>query len=109
MIAFEDMMRKKIVMPAHLIREPGNSDTGDLFEHFSDAAQRINVYTTQDYIDILSNLLSKWKIGELGGLNDAGNKARDYLMALPGRLQRISERVKIPQKQYEFRWIGQLD
>ena len=56
MLAFEDMMKKKIVMPAHFLRESGGR-IGELFTHFSDAAQRIRVYTTQDYIDILKLLL----------------------------------------------------
>jgi len=105
MLAFEDMMRKKIVMPAHFLRETGDN-IGALFTHFSDAAQRIMVYTTQDYIDILESLLKEWKIEQRTGLNDSGEKARDYLMALPDRLKRISDRIKIPQKQYQFKWIG---
>lgn len=105
MLAFEDMMRKKIVMPAHFLRETGNA-IGELFSHFSDAAQRIKVYTTQDYIDILEILLKEWNIENIVDLNDSAEKARDYLMALPNRLRRISERVKIPEKQYEFKWIG---
>jgi len=73
---------------------------------FSDAAQRIEVYTTQDYIDILKSLLKEWDIANIVGINDSAEKARDYLMALPKRLQRISERIRIPQKQFEFKWIA---
>lgn len=105
MLAFEDMMRKKIVMPAHFLRETGDA-IGELFSHFSDAAQRIMVYTTQDYIDILESLLKQWDIEHIVNLNDSAEKARDYLMALPNRLKRISDRIKIPEKQYKFKWIG---
>ena len=105
MLAFEDMMKKKIVMPAHLMRESGGG-IGELFAHFSDAAQRIMVYTTQDYIYILESLIKEWNIENIVGINDSAEKARDYLMALPKRLQRIAERIKIPQKQYEFKWIA---
>jgi len=105
MLAFEDMMKKKIVMPAHFLRESGGR-MGGLFGHFSDAAQRIMVYTTQDYIDILKSLLKAWDVENIVGINDSAEKARDYLMALPKRLQRISERIKIPQKQFEFKWIA---
>ncbi len=105
MLAFEDMMRKKIVMPAHFLRETGGK-IGDLFTHFSDAAQRQMVYTTQDYIDILKFLIKDWDISNIGSLNDSAEKARDYLMALPDRLFRISERIKVPEKQYQFQWIG---
>ena len=105
MLAFEDMMRKKIVMPAHFLRETGGA-MGELFKHFSDAAQRIMVYTTEDYIDILESLIEKWKIDQVTELNDAAERARDYIMLLPDRLRRISDRVQIPEKQYEFKWIA---
>ncbi|MEQ9402914.1 MAG: acyl-ACP desaturase [Cyclobacteriaceae bacterium] len=105
MIAFENMMKKKIVMPAHFMRESGEK-IGELFTHFSDAAQRTMVYTTQDYIDILKSLLKEWNIENITDINATAEQARDYLMALPDRLQRISERIKIPEKQYEFKWIG---
>jgi len=105
MLAFEDMMKKRIVMPAHFLTESGG-ETGDLFTHFSNAAQRIKVYTTQDYINILSHLLKEWDIEKIEGISDKAEKARDYVMALPGRLQRISERIKVPEKQYQFKWIA---
>ena len=105
MLAFEDMMKKKIVMPAHFLRETGIK-IGKTFEHFSDAAQRLGVYTAQDYVQILSKLNKDWKIEDITGLDERGEKARDYLMALPDRLKRISDRMKIPQLEYEFSWIG---
>ena len=45
MLAFENMMRKRIVMPAHFLRQAGES-IGKTFAHFSDAAQRLGVYTS---------------------------------------------------------------
>ncbi len=104
MLAFEDMMKRKIVMPALFLRESGMK-INELWTHFSDAAQRASVYTTQDYIDIMRSLLAEWKIENITGLNDAGEKARDYLMALPARLERISERIKVPEKRFEFKWL----
>jgi len=105
MLAFEDMMKKKIVMPAHFLRESGGR-IGELFTHFSDAAQRIRVYTTQDYIDILKLLLKEWDVENITCINDSAEQAREYLVALPKRLQRVSERVRIPEKQFEFKWIA---
>ncbi|UBM60399.1 acyl-ACP desaturase [Marinilongibacter aquaticus] len=105
MLALEDMMRKKIVMPAHFLRESG-VEMGKTFSHFSDAAQRLGVYTTMDYIEILEGLLADWQIGDMLGLNEQAEKGRDYLMALPGRLRRIAERTRIPQLEYEFSWIS---
>ena len=104
MLAFQDMMKKKIVMPAHFLRESGGA-ISDLYTHFSDAAQRVNVYTTNDYIDILKNLLKDWNTETITGLTEEAEKARDYLVKLPARLQRISERAVVPVKPYKFSWV----
>lgn len=104
MIAFEDMMKKKIVMPAHFLREIGLK-MGQTFGHFTDAAQRLGVYTAVDYVDILKELIVDWKIEEVKDLNEAGEKAREYLMRLPDRLIRIADRIKTPTLEYKFSWI----
>ncbi len=105
MIAFEYMMRRKIVMPAHFLRQAGE-EIGATFTHFSDAAQRLGVYTSWDYTDILDSLLIDWNIGNITGLNDQGEKARDYLMALPERFRKVAGRgIKAPLE-YEFNWIS---
>jgi acyl-[acyl-carrier-protein] desaturase len=105
MLAFEDMMRKKIVMPAHFLRQQGEK-IGNTFTHFSDAAQRLGVYTTSDYTDILESLVKEWDISNMRGLNDAAEKAREYLMGLPDRFRRVAERsaIRVPIE-YEFNWI----
>jgi acyl-[acyl-carrier-protein] desaturase len=104
MIAFADMMKTKIVMPAQFIRESGGV-IGDAFENFSNAAQRLGVYTTEDYIDILKKLTDFWDIANIRELNDRSERARDYVMNLPDRLAKISERIKIPQDPYAFKWV----
>lgn len=104
MLAFEDMMRKKIVMPAHFLREMGLK-IGQTFGHFTDAAQRLGVYTSTDYVDILKQLIGDWKIESIRELNEAGEKARDYILALPDRLLRVAERMKNPSMEYKFKWI----
>lgn len=104
MIAFSDMMKTKIVMPAQFIRESGGV-IGDAFENFSNAAQRLGVYTTEDYIDILKKLIAFWDIANIRELNDKSERARDYVMNLPDRLAKISERIRIPQDPYAFKWV----
>ncbi len=104
LIAFEDMMRKKIIMPANNIRESGGK-IGDAFVHFSDSAQRLGVYTGKDYVSILEKLLKFWEIDKLESLNAEGEKARDYLMNLPARLTRIMERNQATPEPYQFKWV----
>ena len=103
-LAFADMMKRKIVMPAHFLRESGGM-IGQAFENFSNCAQRLGVYTSQDYIEILEKLNSYWDLASIRSLNDEAERARDYLMKLPDRLHRISERMKVPEDQYRFSWV----
>ncbi len=105
MLAFENMMRKKIVMPAHFMRQQGEK-IGTTWSHFSDAAQRLGVYTTLDYTYIMESLIQEWNISNICNLNSAAEKGRDYLMSLPERFKKIAERsgIKAPIE-YQFNWI----
>ncbi|WP_417592813.1 acyl-ACP desaturase [Owenweeksia hongkongensis] len=105
MIAFRDMMKHKILMPAHYLRESGNK-IGTAFEEFSNTAQRLGVYTAQDYVDILQRLLKRWDIPNVSGLNDDGERARDFVMNLPARLERIGKRMVLPEESYKFKWVN---
>ena len=91
-------------MPAHFLREMGQT-IGQTFAHFTDAAQRLGVYTSVDYVDILKELIVEWQLESARDLNEAGEKARDYIMKLPDRLTRIAERIKNPTLEYKFSWI----
>ncbi|MEY4011192.1 MAG: hypothetical protein RIT22_316 [Bacteroidota bacterium] len=104
MLAFQYMMKQKIVMPAHFLRESGQQ-ISSAFENFSDSAQRIGVYTANDYVEIMQKLIDKWQIDKIAGLTDEAEKARDYLMKLPARMAKISERLVIPQESYIFKWV----
>lgn len=104
---FADMMKRKIAMPANLLRQSGQA-VGESFQAFADAAQRLGVYTADDYIQILKTLLSHWNIESLGGLNETAEKSRDFLMALPARLERLSERMKVPSASIRFKWVDPL-
>jgi acyl-[acyl-carrier-protein] desaturase len=105
MIAFKDMMKNKILMPAMFIRESGN-DIGTAFTEFSNAAQRIGVYTGQDYVDIMKKLIVRWDIESLSGLNEEAEKARDFVTNLPARMERVNQRIKIPKEITHFKWVN---
>jgi len=104
MMAFHYMMKQKITMPAHFLRESGDK-ISTAFEEFSNTAQRIGVYTSQDYVDILQKLIQRWDIGNITNLSDEAEKARDYLMNLPARLTRLAERMVIPDNSFQFKWV----
>jgi len=104
LLSFEYMMKKKITMPANLIRESGES-IGTAYEKFSESAQRIGVYTALDYVDILDKLNLKWEIDKLVNLTDEAEKARDYLLKLPARMTRVAERMVVPAEEKLFSWV----
>ncbi|XP_059655219.1 stearoyl-[acyl-carrier-protein] 9-desaturase, chloroplastic-like [Cornus florida] len=85
LVAFADMMKKKIAMPAHWIYD-GRDD--DLFRHFSAVAQRLGVYTTKDYGDTLECLVDRWNVEKIStGLSGEGRKAQDYVCGLAPKLE----------------------
>ncbi|MET2986146.1 acyl-ACP desaturase [Aureibaculum conchae] len=104
MMAFEYMMKRKIVMPAQFLRESGEK-ISTAFEEFSNTAQRIGVYTSLDYVDILDKLIKRWEIEKITNLSDEAEKARDYLVRLPARMLRLAERIKIPENSFQFKWV----
>jgi len=104
MLAFHHMMKQKIAMPAHFLRETGGS-IGSAFEEFSNTAQRIGVYTAQDYVEILEKLLKKWDVASITDLTDEAERARDYLMKLPERMMRVAERMVTPEDSVPFSWV----
>uniref|UniRef100_B7TZ44 Stearoyl-[acyl-carrier-protein] 9-desaturase, chloroplastic n=1 Tax=Spinacia oleracea TaxID=3562 RepID=B7TZ44_SPIOL len=104
-LAFADMMKKKISMPAHLMYD-GRDD--NLFDHFSAVAQRLGVNTAKDYADKLEFLVGRWEVEKLTGLSSEGQIAQDYVCSLPPRISRLEERARERAKQapsMPFSWI----
>lgn len=110
MLAFYDMMRRKITMPAMYMREQG-SKLGETFDKFAQVAERNGVYTPKDYTDIMDNLLRSWDIGNVKGLGDKAEAAQQYLCALPDRYRKVAERFgnRIEEKDYKFSWLEMIE
>eukprot|EP01024_Parvocaulis_polyphysoides_P046639 TRINITY_DN44016_c0_g1_i1.p4 TRINITY_DN44016_c0_g1~~TRINITY_DN44016_c0_g1_i1.p4 ORF type:complete len:119 (+),score=8.36 TRINITY_DN44016_c0_g1_i1:193-549(+) len=111
MLAFADMMKKQIVMPAHLMDDCEHKDrTGrTLFADFSKVAERIGVYTAFDYADITEFLTKRWRISELKNLSPEAQEAQDYICKLPTRIRKLAERSAARKtksvQQESFSWI----
>lgn len=99
MIAFEDMMRKQIVMPAHLMDDNQHyKNTGrDLFDDFSSVAEYSGVYTASDYADIMQHLVKRWDIENRQLSGDAA-AAQEYVCNLPARIRKLAERAGARKK-----------
>ncbi|XP_062097554.1 stearoyl-[acyl-carrier-protein] 9-desaturase 6, chloroplastic-like [Humulus lupulus] len=107
MIGIADMIKKKITMPAHLMydgRDP------KLFQHFSSLAQRLGVYTVNDYADILEFLIGRWRLEKIVGLTAEAQCAQDFVCGLAPRIRKLQERVDEKSRKMEplrakFSWI----
>jgi len=112
MLAFADMMKKQIVMPAHLMNDNQHkANTGrDLFDDFSSVAERVGVYTAEDYAEIMEHLIVRWDI-EKRSLTGEAAEAQDYVCRLPQRVKKLAARSSARKKknqkvaQAEFSWI----
>jgi acyl-[acyl-carrier-protein] desaturase len=100
-LAFAQMMKNKVTMPASLMTDGKDVD---LFSKFSNVAQRIGVYTAKDYASIIAALVDEWKVESLTGLSDVSQKAQDYLCTLAVRYERLADRMKITGNS-RFSWI----
>mmetsp|Transcript_27033 Transcript_27033/g.86890 ORF Transcript_27033/g.86890 Transcript_27033/m.86890 type:complete len:195 (-) Transcript_27033:124-708(-) len=112
MLCFADMMKKQIVMPAHLMDDGVHMGrTGNaLFEDFSSIAESTGTYTAGDYASIIDHLVKKWDINNVGGLSEEGIKAQEYVCKLAPRIRKLGERAaarkaKGGTKPVEFSWI----
>ncbi len=91
LLAFEKMMRKRIIMPA---RHMSDGDDLDLFAMHVLAAQRIGVYTTRDYAEVIDHLVHYWKIPTLSALTAAARQAQEYLCGLSKHYLNTAERME---------------
>jgi len=107
MVAIGKMMERKITMPAHLMYD---GEDPRLFEHYAAVAQRVGVYTANDYADILEFLIGRWRLEKLEGLRGEGKWAQDYVCGLAPRIRKLQERAderarKMKPRGVKFSWI----
>jgi acyl-[acyl-carrier-protein] desaturase len=99
--AFATMMRRKIIMPAVLMRDEREEN---LFQQFAGVAQRLGVYTASDYASIIEELVKHWNIPGLPGLSGLAAKAQDYLSTLAPRYRALADRIA-PVGPVRFSWV----
>ncbi|XP_065010807.1 stearoyl-[acyl-carrier-protein] 9-desaturase, chloroplastic-like [Musa acuminata AAA Group] len=106
MLALADMMRKRIKMPARFMFD---GQERDIFRHYSSVAQRLGVYTSKDYGDVVEFFVERWKVGEVTGLSGEGRRAQDYVCSQTSRLrkteERAQERAEKKTSMVPFSWI----
>ena len=89
--AFVQMMKKKIVMPSSLMDFGTDKKQ---YVNYASITQKIGVYASHDYANIIDHLVKFWGIDKLKGLSAEGNKAQDFLSSLSKRYFNLAERLQ---------------
>lgn len=109
MTAYGDMMKKQIVMPAHLMDDNEHSkQKRNLFADFSSVAEKIGAYNAWDYADIMDYLNKRWKVEERTGLTGEAAEAQEFVLKMPARIRKLAERQEARKKKgttADFSWV----
>lgn len=103
-IVFRDMLRRIITMPGKLMDDGKDPD---LFDHFANVAQRLDVYTVHDYAGIIRHLVATWKVSDMA-LSGKAASAQNWLCLQADRLDSLAEMVADNVKKQpptKFSWI----
>ena len=102
--AFVQMMKKKIVMPASLMDFGTDKKQ---YVNYASTTQKIGVYTSHDYANIIDHLVKFWGIDKLNGLSGEGNKAQDFLSSLSKRYFKLAERLQ-ETTEVQLIWLNKI-
>ncbi len=72
------------------------------FREMADVIRRAGIYGPHDYITIVQEQIRYWKLETLTGLNEDGEAARDKILGIPARLERIAEAMKTRTRSKTF-------
>ncbi|MDP9173688.1 MAG: acyl-ACP desaturase [Planctomycetota bacterium] len=101
-ITIGTMLRKVIAMPGRLMFDGKDPD---LFEHFAAVAQRLGVYTVDDYARIVEHLVSTWDIAHRV-LSGKAARMQDYLCKHAERCREVAAQVaEVVAPPVAFSWI----
>jgi acyl-[acyl-carrier-protein] desaturase len=104
-LAFRKMMKTMVKMPAARMTD---GEDPNIYEKFATVAQRLNVYTSRDYADIIDHLVARWKLTTLGGISGEAAKAQDFLCGLADRYRKLADRAEkrvLAEPPMKFSWI----
>ncbi|KAK6802752.1 hypothetical protein RDI58_000535 [Solanum bulbocastanum] len=80
MLVIAHMIKKRIVMPMHLMCDGQDSN---MYNNFSAISERLEVYTNCDYAEILEFFITRWKLEKLEGLTGEAKNAQDFVCKFP--------------------------
>jgi acyl-[acyl-carrier-protein] desaturase len=104
LIIMMQMLRKVIAMPGRLMFDGKDPD---LFDHFAAVAQRLGVYTVEDYAQIVEHLVKTWDVAGRS-VSGKGARAQEFLCRHAERCHTMAPQVAeaaAKQPAVPFEWI----
>jgi acyl-[acyl-carrier-protein] desaturase len=95
----EALHSASFILPS--IDMPGHSMPN--FREMADIIRRSGIYGPRDYLRIVQEQISYWKIEKLTGLGELGRKAQEKILAIPERLKRVAEHIEQKKGSKTFR------
>jgi acyl-[acyl-carrier-protein] desaturase len=72
------------------------------FREMADVLRRAGIYGPRDYRRIVEEQIRFWKVEDLDGLDEAGKKAQEKILAVPARLERIADAMETRSRAKTF-------
>ncbi len=104
LVTVMSMFRKVIAMPGKLMFDGHDPD---LFDHFAAVAQRLGVYTVEDYAQIVEHLVKTWNVAGRS-VSGKGAAAQEYLCKHAEKCRTTAAQVAeaaAKQPPVAFKWV----
>ncbi len=72
------------------------------FREMAEVVRRAGIYGPREYIRIVEEQIRHWEIDSLTGLGEAGRWAQEKILAIPGRLERVSDAIETRSRARTF-------
>lgn len=72
------------------------------FREMADVVRRAGIYGPRDYLAIVKDAIRFWAIETMTGLDEVGQKARDSILAIPARLERVADLMETRSRAKTF-------
>ena len=72
------------------------------FREMADVIRRAGIYGPRDYLRIVQEAIKFWAVDTITGLNEAGKKAQDKILAIPARLERVADMMETRSRAKTF-------
>lgn len=111
MIALNEMMQQRIIMPTERIDDGTNNPTST-FERYGRLVDNIGIYTPEVYADVFNTILDMWNVRGISPKEEAAKRSRENVIKLSERHSRVAANLAKREKPAldlsTFVWLKKL-